>query len=444
MARVVSAPTHALCVDVGSTFTKALRVDLGDGSVCGRSSVPTTSGTDVLEGLDAAAAQAGQQHGDAVFVCSSAGGGLRLAVIGYEDAVTALAGYRVGLSAGARVVHVAHGPLDGQAVRALRAARPDVILLVGGTDGGNADILRHNAIRLANARLAAPVVLAGNREAAPECAEILRAKGRLVITADNVLPRIGDLAPTSAREAIRAVFLRHVIGGKGLSRGPRFANLVTMATPDAVLRGVESFAQSRGEDVLAFDIGGATTDVYSALIPRGEDAGVRREVSPAPRVLRTVEADLGMRWSATGIVEAAGRESLPLTPAAHEYAARVHADIAHLPSSPAEWSSERELAAAAAVLAVRRHGRPARPGEAPRALKEVGLLIGSGGVLRHADAALAAEVLDRVLADHGGGWIVPAAAAGAVDAAYLLFAIGLLAEKYPQAAARLGERVAPV
>ena len=47
----------------------------------------------------------------------------------------------------------------------------------------------------------------------------------------------GELAPGPARAAIREVFLRHVIGGKGLSRGRRFRALVRAVTPDAVLRG---------------------------------------------------------------------------------------------------------------------------------------------------------------------------------------------------------------
>nr|BFE72294.1 hypothetical protein GCM10020092_055950 [Actinoplanes digitatis] len=74
--------------------------------------------------------------------------------------MTAEAGHRVGLSAGAQVVHVAAGPLDGRAVAALRASRPDVILLVGGTDGGDGEVLLHNARRLGTSRLRVPVVVA--------------------------------------------------------------------------------------------------------------------------------------------------------------------------------------------------------------------------------------------------------------------------------------------
>src|SRR5439155_468171 len=110
-----------------------------------------------------------------VLVCSSAGGGLRLAVVGYEALVSAEAGHRVALSAGARVVHVAAGRLAGPDVAALRASRPDVVLLVGGTDGGDADVLTHNARRLAAARLRVPVVVAGNADARDEVLDALRA-----------------------------------------------------------------------------------------------------------------------------------------------------------------------------------------------------------------------------------------------------------------------------
>ncbi|TDB69591.1 hypothetical protein E1182_29500, partial [Micromonospora sp. KC721] len=95
-------------------------------------------------------------------------------------------------------------------------------------------------------------------------AEILVAAAGVPVTvADNVLPRIGVLAPASARAAIRGVFLRHVIGGKRLSRGGRFARLVRAATPDAVLTGVEVLADTVGGDLVVVDVGGATTDVYS-------------------------------------------------------------------------------------------------------------------------------------------------------------------------------------
>ena len=430
-----------LTVDFGSTFTKgALLAD--DGAVLGTASTPTT-GTegrgDILDGYRTLRDELDVPDDATVRACSSAGGGLRLAVVGYERTVTAQAGHRVGLSAGAKVVHVAAGELTTADVAGIRAARPDMILLVGGTDGGNSNVLLHNAARLAKGAIgghgahAVPVVVAGNVDARDEAAAVLATTGRPTVLAENVLPQIGVIAPESARAAIRDAFLRHVIGGKGLSRDPAFAAMVEAATPDVVLRGVEVLASvTDGGDVLVVDIGGATTDVYSCLTPEGEDAGLRKDVVAPLWHARTVEGDLGMRWNAEHVVEAAVAEHLLDTVADRDaltaYAARVHERPGSLPVDDAERALDLELARLAALVAVRRHARPAQPTESPRPLANVTALVGSGGVLRHTDAAGRDHVLGAVLADHAGGWKVPRAARATVDTAYLLFAAGLLAD----------------
>lgn len=431
-----------LCVDVGSTFTKAVLVDVTSGALVGAASSPTTVATDVMDGVDSVCRELAS-HGPVTetLVCSSAGGGLRIAVVGYEREVTAEAGHRVALSAGGRVVHVSSGPLTGEGVRELRAAAPDLVLLVGGTDGGNADVLRHNAARLANARVTMPIVVAGNAEVAAEVSAELARTGRHHSVTSNVLPRIGVIAPDGARSAIRSAFLEHVIGGKGLSRRG-FAELVKAATPDAVLRGVELLAEVRGEDVMVIDIGGATTDVYSVLRPQGEDAEIERDVAGTLWQERTVEADLGMRWNALGILEAAEREHLPLSSDTAAYAARVASETGHRASTSGEWRHESELARVAAVVAARRHGRARVVGDRPRPLADVGLVLGSGGVLRHGPEGLSDEVLGAVASDHAGGWTVPAAAMQGVDTAYVLFACGLLAEEHPAAARTLAVAIA--
>ncbi|MFD6683574.1 glutamate mutase L [Micromonospora parva] len=434
----------AVCADVGSTYTKAAVVDLAAGVLAGAASAPTTVDTDVLHGLDAAvaAATAGLRVGDVPwYVCSSAGGGLRLAVIGYEPLVTAQAGRRVGLSAGAHVVHVAAGRLGAADLTALRAARPDVVLLVGGTDGGDSDTITHNATRLARARWRRPVVYAGNSDVREQLTGLLGDAGVPVTAADNVLPRIGVLAPASARAAIRAVFLRHVIGGKRLSRGTRFARLVRAATPDAVLTGVEVLADTLGGDLVVVDVGGATTDVYSVLTPDERATGPGREVAGSLWRARTVEGDLGMRWSAPGVVRAAVEERLLAGDESDDLAAaaaRRAGDPALLAVDDIERAVDRRIATLAATVAMRRHARGAATGErAGRDLRDVRLLVGSGGVLRHAPADMSGQVLSAVLADHAGGWALPRAAAAVVDADYVLAAGGLLAEEHPAAAAAL-------
>ncbi|CAN5797161.1 methylaspartate mutase accessory protein GlmL [soil metagenome] len=416
-------------------------VDEDDGTLVAHRDTPTTLAGDVLDGIRAVAADlAAGGHRvpelgdrDRVLACSSAGGGLRLAVVGYERQVTAEAGHRVGLSAGASVVHVAAGRLGPADVDALSAARPDLVLLVGGTDGGNAEVLLHNAGRLASRRLGVPVVVAGNAEARQEVGASLARTGRRFFLTDNVLPRIGVVAPGPARSAIREVFLRHVIGGKGLSRGPAFRQLVRAATPDAVLTGVEVLSDASGEDFMVVDVGGATTDVYSVITPAGEDATLRKEVVATLWHARTVEGDLGMRWSAPGVFDAARAEGLvvPDEQCLRDWVDRVHLDPGRLPRDAVEVEFDLTLARLAVVVAVRRHARPDTPGGRPRPLVDLARLIGSGGVLRHASPAAAATVLTAVLHDHGGGWRPPAAAHPAVDTAYLLFVAGLLADKHP-------------
>jgi uncharacterized protein (TIGR01319 family) len=417
------------CVDVGSTFTKAAVVDATTGALLATASHPTTIGTDVLDGLDASLGATGIAC-DEVRVCSSAGGGLRLAVVGYEALVTAQAGHRVGLSAGAKVVHVAAGPLSGAGLAQLRAARPDVILLVGGTDGGDAEVLTHNAHRLARWRSRIPVVLAGNSEVRPELHTLLEDAGKPVTSTENVLPKIGQVSPGPARAAIREVFLRHVIGGKRLSKGPRFASLVRAATPDAVLRGVELLGDEVAADLLVVDIGGATTDVYSVLLPDAERATIRAEAAGTLWRSRTVEGDLGMRWSATGVVEAARAERIIDLDSELEAAAVLRTRDPGLVAEPDD-PNDRRIGALAATIALRRHARSGPD------LRDVRLVIGSGGVLRHGDPDAAWAVLRSALSDTAGGWALPREPAVAVDTDYVLAAAGLLADDHPTAALAL-------
>ena len=87
-----SSSRVVVCVDFGSTFTKASLVDLADGRIVAAAEHPTTIDTDVLEGYDACLAALVEQDGRAAdaptLACSSAGGGLRIAVVGNEELVT--------------------------------------------------------------------------------------------------------------------------------------------------------------------------------------------------------------------------------------------------------------------------------------------------------------------------------------------------------------------
>jgi len=402
------------CVDIGSTFTKAALVDVATGGLIATAQAPTTL-DDVVTGVLAATAG----FPDApVVACCSAGGGLRLAVVGYDELISAEAGHRAALSAGARVVHVAAGVLEPAALGALRAAEPDVVLLVGGTDGGEASVLRANAAALAGADWSVPVVLAGNVAVRDEVAAVLRGGGLPVHEADNVLPDIGRLAPESARAAIRAVFLEHVIGGDRLSTDPRLRSWVRAVTPDAVLEGVTVLARvlaPAGVSVVVLDVGGATTDVYCVPEPDAEQAALGREAVGVPWRRRTVEGDLGVSSSVDALRTAAAAEGLPIP-----------------------GDDPLALGEAAAIVALRRHLRAeAGYGPSGASARSAGLVVLSGGVFRHADPAAVDHVVARLAADAGGAGSVLNGTPVVVDRRYVLAAVGLLAAEHPDTAVAL-------
>ncbi len=124
-----------------------------------------------------------------------------------------------------------------------------------------------------------------------------------------------------------------------------------------------------------------------------------------------------------------------------EYARAVAADPGSLPvDTPEGRRPDTRLARLAVTVALRRHGRPGGPASAPRPLKDVQLVVGSGGVLRHGGPGRRQEVLHPAVSDHAGGWRVPEGARTVVDDRYVLFAAGLLADEHPDAAAGLVRR----
>jgi uncharacterized protein (TIGR01319 family) len=200
------------------------------------------------------------------------------------------------------------------------------------------------------------------------------------------------------------------------------------------------------------DVGGATTDVHSVVEVDAEDAGLAREVVATVPVSRTVEGDLGMRWSAVPTVEEGIAAGLVTDPERLRSAAAVRReDPAFLPQDETGRRDDEAIAAAAVGVALRRHAGRSQVAfsdqgrvveRSGKDLREVDVLVGSGGVLRNNPPDLAARVLGAVTGDDvPGGWQLPRAPRTVVDHDYVLAPAGLLAEAHPLAAHALLARL---
>ncbi|HOY67869.1 MAG TPA: glutamate mutase L [Candidatus Ozemobacteraceae bacterium] len=438
--------SRLLAIDCGSTTTKAILFGrFGDGwRLEGRGEAPTTVEppvADVMQGVWNAIAEleevsgirlAGEAGGtlvrpattaggvDAFVATSSAGGGLQVLVAGIVRAMSAESAQRAALGAGAIVVEtlaVDDGRPAWERIERIRSLRPDLILLSGGVDGGaTAQVFELAELLVAAApkpRLPGqdrvPLLYAGNAMACDALRKRLSDAFSFDAT-ENIRPTMEQERLGPARRDLQASFLEHV-----MRQAPGYAALVGMTdtpvlpTPAAVGELLERFAAREGGNVVAIDIGGATTDVFSII------GGVYR---------KTVAANLGMSYSMGNVAAEAGYDAvmrwLPV-PMDEEDARNILANKmlrpTTIPDSREELLLEQATAREAIRLAfgqhrslaaelkgTRREGRiddllSREPsGESVVHPGRLGLIIGSGGVLSHAPSRgqAAAILIDAV------------------------------------------------
>ncbi len=97
---------------------------------------------------------------------SSAAGGLRIAVVGNVPGLTVQAANQAALGAGAKIVGSTAFKLAAERIQEIERLRPDMILLTGGVDGGDAETISAQCGMLASAELSMPIVVAGNQAVA--------------------------------------------------------------------------------------------------------------------------------------------------------------------------------------------------------------------------------------------------------------------------------------
>ena len=447
-----------LLIDFGSTYTKVTAVDLEGERLLGTADSYTTVQTDVGEGLENALRKlekvTGHLEYEARYACSSAAGGLRMITSGLVPELTAEAARQASLGAGAKVLKVYSFQLTEDDVDEILSINPDIFLLVGGTDGGNSECILHNAAMLATLEPDFPVVIAGNRTAARQCQRILEKFETYVCP--NVMPKFGVLNIEPTQKQIREIFLNRIIQAKGLSKAAELLSDILMPTPSAVLMAMELLAQGcEGEcgigDLVAVDVGGATTDVYSMADGMPEAMNTVYKGLPEPYSKRTVEGDIGMRYSVHGIVEAAGLNRVSqlaqLPPRRVQELVddlRRHTDS--LPDGNPELEAlDHALASLAIEVAVSRHAGTMEETytmmgqtfvQTGKDLTRVKQIVVTGGSLIHTKdtAAIARHALWSSAQPMS---LRPKTAGIWVDRRYILAAMGLLSAHYPQTALRI-------
>jgi uncharacterized protein (TIGR01319 family) len=326
-----------LATDCGSTTTKAILIEkVGDSwRQTQRAEAPTTVEepfADVTIGVSNALTEIGELAGrrfiaddgtilrrthaddpqgcDIYISTSSAGGGLQMVVAGVVAQMTAASAKRAALGAGAIVMDTIASndkrkPFER--IQRIRELRPDMVLISGGTDGGNVQQVVQIAEQIAPAKprprfggeYELPVIFAGNKEAAPQVRAIFGAKGEKgfdLSVVDNIRPTLEEENLGPARDRIHDVFLEHVMAhAPGYDRLIAWSDAPIMPTPGAVGDILQRIAERDRLNAVCVDIGGATTDVFSVF---------------GGTFNRTVSANLGMSYSISNVCAEAGMDNV--------------------------------------------------------------------------------------------------------------------------------------
>ncbi len=429
-------PVDALVAEIGSTTTVVSAFDgIAEGSsappqLLGQGFAPTSvAAGDVGIGMEAAQASleaaVGPLDPAVTLATSSAAGGLRMTVHGLTQKMTAMAAREAALGAGGVVELTTSGRLRESELEAIERAMPGLILLAGGVEGGDTEVVLFNAAQLARLKVRPIVVYAGNSAVSGEARAILEAEGFGVRVTSNVYPAVDELDIVPARHVIHDAFEEHIIHAPGMERIAEFVNGGILPTPGAVLIAAELLADALG-DLVVIDVGGATTDVHSVTDGSPEMAAIATD--PQPHAKRTVEGDLGTYVSAAHVAELIPEAERPdpLPPA--------------VPSTAGETAAAVLLAGTAARVGVERHAGQLAHLYTPKGRQTVArgrdltacrLLVGTGGALTRLPGG--EEMLASVRASTAGGerLLPPADARVALDRDYVLAACGALSTRFP-------------
>ena len=400
---------------------------------------------------------------------SSAGGGLQMMVAGVVKSMTGESAQRAALGAGSIVMDIISSN-DGrkyhEKVKRIRDLRPDMVLLSGGVDGGTVSHVVELAEILASANpqprlgknFKLPVIFAGNNKAQNDIKKRLEEKLDLDIV-DNIRPTLDVENLQPSRDKIHDLFMEHVMAqAPGYDKLMKWTSCPIMPTPGAVGEIIKKIAKIENISVLGVDIGGATTDVFSVF----ED-----------KFNRTVSANYGMSYSICNVLSDAGIENVQRWLNFDIDESSLTNQISNkmirpttIPQTLEDLKIEQALAREALRLSLEQHKKFAvslkgvqqertisdtfeqsMSGKSLVNMKNLDMIVGSGGVLSHAPRR---EQAFRILID---AFLPEDITQIAVDSIFMMPQLGVLSEVHEKAAievfnkdclVRLGTCVAPL
>ena len=416
-----------LTIDFGSTYTKLTAIDLDKGEIVTTSRAMTTVKTDVLVGFNEAFEELKKDLVKKLknykivkkVACSSAAGGLKIIAIGLVPELTTEAAKKAALSSGARVIKTYAFNLTDKDIKEISNLPYDMLLLTGGTNGGNREYILNNAKILAKNNIEKPIVVAGNEEVSEQIIEIFKNNNIECYKSENVMPVVNKINVLPVKEVIREVFMRNIVKAKGMENVQKIVGDIIMPTPTAVMKAAEIFSKD-DNNTIVIDIGGATTDVHSIGkgLPKTNDIQLKGMEEPYSN--RTVEGDLGIR------------ENFKFRQENPDFVAETEDDIVF----------DEMMAMLCAEIAMNRHVGTLESIFSPmgtlfvqngKDLTDVKYVIGTGGIINNSRNPR--KILDLTLFNEDNPLLLkPKYPKFLVDKTYIMSAMGLLANDYPDIA----------
>ena len=455
-----------LAIDFGSTYTKLTAIDLKKEEIISTSRAMTTVKDDVLIGFNEAFEMLEEDLKEKLkddytivkkVACSSAAGGLKIVAIGLVPDLTAEAAKKAALSSGARVIKTFSFALTQENMEELASLNYDMILLTGGTNGGNREYILNNAQTLIEHKISKPIVVAGNEEVADEIGKLFQKNDMEFYISENVMPVVNKINVAPVREVIRAVFMKNIVKAKGMENVQKLIGDIIMPTPTAVMRAAEIFSKNLSDseeenNVVVIDIGGATTDVHSIGKGLPKNNTIQLKGMEEPYSKRTVEGDLGMRYSSLALFEAASlnkiraylgskdskvtiRENFKFRQDNPDFVAKIEDDLIF----------DEMMAMICTEIAVNRHVGTLESIYSPmgtifvqsgKDLTNVKYIIGTGGIINNNRDPR--KILELSLFSEEDPLILkPQFSRFLVDRSYIMSAMGLLGNDYPDVACNI-------